>query len=170
MALREIRLEDDPILRKKSKRIDDVTERMQILLEDMVDTMNEADGIGLAAPQIGVLRRAIVIDIGEGPMKMINPEILEIEGQAIDVEGCLSVPGRSGTVSRPEWIKIKYLDVDGEESTLEGDGLLARAICHEIDHLDGILYIDKIIDEVELEELDDDDYYEDEDLSNGGII
>lgn len=168
MALREIRLEDDPILRKKSKEITDITKRIEVLLEDMVDTMNEADGVGLAAPQIGVLRRAIVVDVGEGPLKMINPEILEIEGEVTDVEGCLSIPGRSGTVSRPEWVKIKYLDMEGKENILEGDGLLARAICHEIDHLEGILYIDKIIDEVELEEDEGD--YEDGDMGNGDLI
>jgi peptide deformylase len=160
MAIREIRLEEDPILRKKSKKIDEITERIQILLEDMVETMDYADGVGLAAPQVGVLRRAIVIDIGDGPMKIMNPEILEINGEAIDVEGCLSIPGRSGTVKRPEWIKIKYLDIDGKEQILEGEGLFARALCHEIDHLEGILYTDKIIDEVELEDLDEDNDYD----------
>lgn len=153
MALREIRLSDDPILRKKSKEITEITDRIKILLDDMIDTMNEAEGVGLAAPQIGVLRRAVVIDVGEGPIKLINPIILETKGEEIDVEGCLSVPGRSGTVSRPEWVKIKFLDIDGNEKTMEGSGLLARAICHEIDHLEGILYIDKIIEEVEDENL-----------------
>lgn len=169
MAIREIRLEEDPILRKKSKKIDEITERIQILLEDMVETMEYADGVGLAAPQVGVLRRAIVIDVGDGPMKIINPEILEVNGEVIDVEGCLSIPGRSGTVKRPEWIKIKYLDIDGKEQILEGEGLFARALCHEIDHLEGILYTDKIIDEVELEDLDEEDY-EDEEDNNGGRI
>ncbi|MBU5426477.1 peptide deformylase [Tissierella pigra] len=155
MALREIRLSDDPILRKKSKEITEITDRIKILLDDMVDTMNEADGVGLAAPQVGILRRAVVIDIGEGPIKLINPEILDVEGEVIDIEGCLSVPGKSGTVCRPEWVKIKYIDIDGEEKTLEGKNLLARAICHEIDHLDGILYTDKMIEEVELEDEED---------------
>ena len=152
MALRRIRLSDDPILRKKSREITNITNRIKILLEDMIDTMNEEEGIGLAAPQVGVLRRAIVIDVGEGPIEFINPEIIETEGEAIEVEGCLSVPGRSGTVERPEWVKIKYLDIDGNEKTLEGTGLMARAICHEIDHLEGILYIDKMIEEIELVE------------------
>lgn len=152
MALREIRFSGDPILRKKSKEITEVTERIKILLEDMVDTMNKAEGVGLAAPQVGILRRAVVIDIGEGPIKLLNPEILELNGEVIDIEGCLSVPGRSGTVNRPEWVKIRYMDLEGEKKTLEGNGLMARAICHEIDHLDGILYIDKMIEEVELEE------------------
>lgn len=152
MALREIRFSEDPILRKKSKKITEVTERIKILLEDMVETMNNAEGVGLAAPQIGILRRAVVIDIGEGPIKLINPEILEMDGEVIDVEGCLSVPGRSGTVNRPEWVKIRYMDIEGEEKTLEGTGLMAKAICHEIDHLEGILYIDKMIEEIDLEE------------------
>jgi peptide deformylase len=155
MALREIRISGDPILRKKSKVITEVTERIKILLDDMIDTMNEAEGVGLAAPQIGILRRAVVIDVGEGPIKLLNPVIIEAKGQAIDIEGCLSVPGRSGTVDRPECVKIKYMDVDGSEKYLEGNGLLARAICHEIDHLDGILYTDKIIEEVVLEDDED---------------
>lgn len=156
MALRKIRLENDPILRKKSKEVGDVTDRIKLLLEDMVETMNHAEGVGLAAPQIGILRRVVVIDIGEGPLKLINPELIEREGEKVDVEGCLSVPGRSGTVKRPEKVKIKYKDVNGEDKVLEGKGLLARAICHEIDHLDGILYIDKMIEEVELVEDEED--------------
>lgn len=165
MALRKIRLEEDPILRKRSREITDINDRIKILLEDMVDTMDDADGVGLAAPQVGILRRAIVVNIGDGPIKMINPEILETEGKVIDVEGCLSVPGRSGTVNRPETIKVKYLDLVGKENNLEAEGLLARVICHEVDHLEGILYIDRMIEEVELEELD-----EDEDPDNGDII
>lgn len=152
MALREIRLDNDPILRKKSKEITEITDRIKILLDDMIDTMNEAEGVGLAAPQVGILRRAVVIDIGEGPIKLINPVILETKGEVIDIEGCLSIPGRSGTVNRPEWVRVKYIDIDGKEKVLEGSGLLARAICHEVDHLDGILYTDKIIEEVEVEE------------------
>lgn len=156
MALRKIRLSDDPILRKKSKEIGEVTDRIKILLDDMVETMKDEEGVGLAAPQVGVLRRAIVIDIGEGPVKIINPVIVDQEGEEIDVEGCLSVPGRSGTVKRPERIKISYKDVDGEEQVIEGTGLLARAICHEIDHLEGILYIDKMIEEIEIVEDEED--------------
>lgn len=156
MALRKIRLSDDPILRKKSKEIGEVTDRIKILLEDMVETMNEEDGVGLAAPQIGVLRRAVVIDVGQGPMKIINPVIVDQEGEEIDVEGCLSVPGRSGTVKRPERVKINYMDINGDPQTIEGRGLLARAICHEIDHLEGILYIDKMIEEIEITEDEED--------------
>ena len=155
MALREIRLEEDPILRKKSREITEVTDRIKVLLEDMVETMNDANGVGLAAPQVGILRRAIVIDIGQGPIKMINPEIQETEGEEIDVEGCLSVPGRSGTVSRPVSVNVNYLDIEGKEKTLEAEGLLARVICHEVDHLDGILYIDRMIEEIEYEDQDE---------------
>lgn len=155
MALREIRLSEDPILRKKSKEIKEITDRVKILLDDMIDTMNYAEGVGLAAPQVGVLRRAVVIDVGEGPIKMINPVILEVEGESIDIEGCLSVPGRSGKVIRPEKVKVKYLNINGEENILEGTGLLARAICHEVDHLNGILYTDKMIEEIVVDEDDE---------------
>ena len=155
MALRRIRVSGDPILRKKSREIRDINDRIKILLEDMIDTMNLEEGIGLAAPQVGILRRAIVIDIGEGPIKFINPEIIDRRGEKIEVEGCLSVPGRSGTVERPEWVKIKYLDIDGNKRIMEGTDLMARAICHEIDHLEGILYIDKMIEEIELIEEED---------------
>ncbi len=157
MAIRQVRIDGDPILRKKSKEIKEVNDRIKILLEDMVDTMEDEDGIGLAAPQIGVLRRAIVVDIGEGPIKMLNPEIVDEEGEKIDIEGCLSVPGRSGTVKRPLKIRTKYMDMEGKEQIMESEDLLARAICHEIDHLNGILYIDKMIEEVVLEDIDEDE-------------
>lgn len=157
MALRKIRLLDDPILRKKSREITEINERIKILLDDMVETMKAADGVGLAAPQVGVLRKAIVIDIGNGPIKLINPKILEQKGEIIDIEGCLSIPGKSGKVPRPEWVKVKYLDIEGNEKIIEGTGLLARALCHEIDHLDGILYIDKMIEEVPIEEVEEKD-------------
>jgi len=152
MAIRKLRFNEDPILHKKTRKIEDITERIKQLRDDMIETMNEAEGVGLAAPQIGVLRRAVVIDVGQGPLKLINPEILEVEGEVVDVEGCLSVPGRSGTVSRPEKVKIRYLDEDGNEKELESEGLLARAICHEIDHLEGVLYTDKMIEEIIPEE------------------
>lgn len=152
MALRTIRLEGDPILRKKSREIEDINERITILLDDMVETMEDADGVGLAAPQVGVLRRAIVIDVGEGPIKMVNPEIIERDGLKTDVEGCLSIPGKNGTVERPLHVKVKYRDEEGQERILEGSDLFARAICHEIDHLDGVLYTDKVIEFIELED------------------
>lgn len=152
MALRTIRLDGDPILRKKSRNIEDINERIKTLLDDMVETMEDADGVGLAAPQVGVLRRAVVIDVGEGPIKMINPEIIEEDGLETDVEGCLSIPGKTGTVERPLYVKVKYIDEEGEEKVLDGSNLFARAICHEIDHLDGILYTDKVIEFIELED------------------
>lgn len=160
MALREIRIDEDPILRKMSKEITIINDRIKILLEDMEETMIEANGIGLAAPQIGVLRRVIIIDVGEGIMKIINPEIIEVRGEVIDIEGCLSIPGKSGTVNRPEWVKLKYLNENGEETIIEGTDLLARAICHEVDHLNGILYTDKVIDYCT--DDDQDDYEEDD--------
>ncbi|MDR7869888.1 MAG: peptide deformylase [Tissierellaceae bacterium] len=150
MALRKIRIEGDPILRKKSRPVEEMNDRIKILLDDMIETMHDADGVGLAAPQIGVLKRIVVIDIGEGPIMIINPEIIETEGSYIDVEGCLSVPNKAGKVERPERVKIKYLNENWEETVLEGTELLAKAICHEIDHLDGILYTDKVIEYVEL--------------------
>ena len=146
MALREIRIDDDPILRKKSRVVSEINDRILTLLEDMEETMIHANGIGLAAPQVGVLRRVVTIDVGEGIMKIINPEILEVRGEVIEIEGCLSLPGISGTVERPEWVKLKYLNENGEEVIIEGTDLLARAICHEVDHLDGILYTDKVIE------------------------
>lgn len=146
MAIRQIRFEDDEILRKKSRKIDRIDDRIKELAEDLIDTMIEEEGVGLAAPQVGVLKRIVVVDIGEGPIILINPEILNEEGEEIDDEGCLSVPGKSGKVSRPKKVTVKYTDIDGEEKTVEGRGLLARAFCHEIDHLEGILYTDKVID------------------------
>ena len=152
MAIRQIRYVGDPILRKVAREVTEINERIKTLLEDMVETMYEYDGVGLAAPQVGILRRVVVIDVGEGPIKMINPEIIEQEGESVDIEGCLSIPNRSGTVKRPEKVKVRYLDENGVEKTLEGTGLLARAICHEVDHLNGILFVDKMIEEVELDQ------------------
>lgn len=152
MAIRQIRYAGDPILRKVSREVTEINDRIKTLLEDMVETMYEYDGVGLAAPQVGILRRVVVIDVGEGPIKMINPEIIEQEGESVDIEGCLSIPNRSGTVKRPEKVKVRYLDENGVEKTLEGTGFLARAICHEVDHLNGILFVDKMIEEVELDQ------------------
>ncbi len=146
MAVRVIRLDSDPILRKKSRHIDEINDRTLELLDDLVDTMVEAEGVGLAAPQIGVLRRAVVVDVGDGPIKMVNPVIVSDEGEEIQPEGCLSVPGYTGLVERPLKISVKYTDEKGEEVILEAEELLARAICHEIDHLEGILYTDKATD------------------------
>lgn len=143
MAKRIIRTDEDPILRKKSRKVDKIDDKILVLLDDMVETMYDANGVGLAAPQIGVLRRLVVIDIGEGPMKLINPEITFTDGEEEDLEGCLSVPGYNGLVKRPEKLICKYTDENNENIELEAEGFLARAICHELDHLDGILYTDK---------------------------
>ncbi|HHY13167.1 MAG TPA: peptide deformylase [Thermoanaerobacterales bacterium] len=143
MALRKIRQYDDVILRKKSKTVLVIDKRTEELIEDMLETMYNADGVGLAAPQVGILKRIVVIDVGEGPIILINPEILASEGESIMQEGCLSVPGVLGDVKRPEKITVEAQDVDGNKVRIEGDGLLARALFHEIDHLNGILFIDK---------------------------
>lgn len=145
MGLRNIRKFGDEILRKKSRPVDEINERIKIMVKDMFDTMYEADGVGLAAPQIGILKRLVVIDVGEGPITLINPEILEAEGSVLDEEGCLSLPGSQGIVPRPQKVKVKALNENGKETIIEGEGLLARAMCHEIDHLDGILFIDKVV-------------------------
>ncbi|AFS78692.1 peptide deformylase Def [Gottschalkia acidurici 9a] len=149
MAIRQLRFEDDEILRKKSRVVETIDEKIKILVEDMIETMYKEEGVGLAAPQVGILKRVVVVDIGEGPITMINPEILSEEGETIDFEGCLSVPGKRGKVNRPFKVKVKFTDINGEEKTLEGEDFLARAFCHEIDHLDGILYIDRVIGEIE---------------------
>lgn len=146
MALRNIRLEDDEILRKKSRKIESVNDRIKTLIEDMKETMYSANGVGLAAPQVGILKRLIVVDVGEGPIVLINPEILEEKGSETDFEGCLSLPGKEGSVERPSYVKVKGINEDGKEVICSGEGLLARAFCHEIDHLDGILFIDKALD------------------------
>lgn len=150
MAIRTILniTDDNELLRKKSREITEIDDRIKTLLDDMAETMRDAGGVGLAAPQVGILRRAVVIDIGEGLIELINPVIVYKKGEQIDAEGCLSVPGRSGTVARPEKVKVRALNRDGEEILIDGEGLLARALCHEIDHLDGTVYIDKMIAEI----------------------
>ena len=148
MAIRNIRTDNDEILRKKSKKVEEINNRIKILIEDMKETMYGADGVGLAAPQVGILKRIAVVDVGEGPIVIINPEIIETSGCEIDVEGCLSLPGKQGEVERPAMVKVKALSENGEEFIVEGEGLLARALCHEIDHLDGILFTDKLVDKV----------------------
>lgn len=145
MAIRTIRISTDEVLRKKCKVVKEITPNLLTLLDDMTDTMYEANGVGLAAPQVGILKRVVVIDIGEGLVELINPEILETSGSQIDDEGCLSVPGKYAPVDRPYYAKVKAMDRDGNEFIIEGEELMARALCHEIDHLDGILYIDKAL-------------------------
>ena len=144
MATRKIRELGDEVLTKQCKEVTKMTLRTKILIQDMLDTMYEALGVGLAAPQVGVLKRIIVIDVGEGPIVLINPEILETSGEQTGEEGCLSVPGKSGQVTRPDYVKVRALNEDMEEIELEGTGLLARAFCHEIDHLDGKMYVDLV--------------------------
>ena len=151
MALRNIRTIGDSILLKTCKPVKEINDRTLELIDDMLETMYEAQGVGLAAPQIGVLKRIVVIDIGEGPIVLINPEILETSGEQPGNEGCLSVPGKCGIVTRPNYVKVRAVDENMEEFELEGEELLARAICHECDHLDGKLYVDMV--EGELEEV-----------------
>ena len=141
MAIRRIREMGDEVLTKVCKEVRQMTPRTQMLIEDMLDTMYEAMGVGLAAPQVGILKRIVVIDIGEGPVVMINPEIVETSGEQTGEEGCLSVPGKSGIVTRPDYVKAVALNEDMEEYVIEGEGLMARAICHELEHLEGHLYV-----------------------------
>lgn len=143
MALRNIVKYGDEILKKTCRPVTDINDRIQVLIDDMIETVHEANGAGLAAPQVGVLRRIFVVDIGGGPIVLINPEIVETDGVQDGEEGCLSLPGRAGKVSRPNYVRIKGLDRNGNEVEYEGTELLARAFCHENDHLNGILYIDR---------------------------
>ena len=147
MAIRIIRKDDDPVLRKISKPVDEINEKIHLLLEDMAETMYDADGVGLAAPQIGILKRVVVIDTGEGLIELINPEIIETEGYQNGAEGCLSLPGISGDVERPMKVKVRALDRNGKVFELVGAELLARVFSHEVDHLNGILFTDKVKDE-----------------------
>ncbi len=149
MAIRKIvKLGEDDVLRKHARRVDKFDKRLATLLDDMADTLYEADGAGLAAPQVGILKRAVVIDVGEGLIELVNPEILSSEGEQMCIEGCLSVPGRRGRVLRPEKVLVHAQDRRGKHIELEGEGFLANAICHELDHLDGVLYVDKMIEDV----------------------
>lgn len=145
MALRNIREIGDEILTKQCKEVKEMTPRTRMLIEDMLDTMYEANGVGLAAPQVGILKRIVVIDVtGDEPYILINPRIVETDGEQVGQEGCLSVPGKSGQVTRPNYVKAEALDINMEPFVLEGTELLARAICHELDHLDGHLYVEKV--------------------------
>ena len=157
MALRTIRVQGDSVLTKKSRTVDKMTPRIGELITDMLDTMYDAMGVGLAAPQVGILKRIVVIDVGEGPIVLINPEILETSGEQTGDEGCLSVPGMAGQVTRPNYVKVKALDVNMEEQIYEGEGLLARAFCHEIDHLDGKMYTELVEGELHTVTYDEED-------------
>lgn len=149
MATRQIRLSTDEVLRKKCKPVKEINQNTLTLLDDMAETMYEANGVGLAAPQVGILKRIVTIDIGDGLVELINPVILEAKGSQIDYEGCLSIPGASARVDRPAYVKVEALNRNGEKIIIEGEELMAVALCHELDHLDGVLYIDKALPEEE---------------------
>ena len=157
MALRKIRTEGDPVLRKVSRPVTEMNQKIRTLIFDMLDTMYESMGVGLAAPQVGILKRLVTIDVGDGPIVLINPEILETSGEQTGDEGCLSVPGMAGQVTRPNYVKVKALDENMEEVIYEGTELLARAFCHEIDHLDGKMYTDLVEGELHRTVYDDDE-------------
>ncbi|MGN1115577.1 MAG: peptide deformylase [Candidatus Ornithomonoglobus sp.] len=144
MAIRQLRLREDEILRKQCKEVKKFDEKLGILLDDMYDTMTKAEGVGLAAPQVGILKRVVVIDIGEGRIELINPEIIETSGSQNGAEGCLSFPGLYGEVERPNYVKVKAQDRTGRWFTVEGEELLARALCHECDHLNGHVFTEKV--------------------------
>ncbi|MDO4445880.1 MAG: peptide deformylase [Bacillota bacterium] len=160
MAIRKIRTMGDRILNKKCRPVEEITPKIKTLINDMLDTMYDAYGVGLAAPQVGILKRIVVIDVGDRPWVLINPEITETSGEQTGDEGCLSLPGKSGTVTRPNVVTVKAYDENMELFTLTGEGLLARAICHECDHLDGIMYVEHV--EGELRDTVYDDEEEDE--------
>lgn len=164
MALRQIRIMGDEKLEKVCRPVTEMTPRTKELIRDMLDTMYDANGVGLAAPQVGILKRIVVIDIGEGPVVLVNPEILETSGEQTGQEGCLSLPGQAGIVTRPNYVKVKAYNEEMQEFELEGTELMARAICHECDHLDGIMYVrhveGELFDVSEQEELPEDEYIE----------
>ena len=143
MALRNIRILGDEILKKQAKEVTEMTPKIEELIDDMFETMYDANGCGLAAPQVGIRKRIVVIDCSDQPLVLINPEILETSGEQTGQEGCLSVPGKVGIVTRPNYAKVKALDENMDEIIVEGTELLARCLCHEIDHLNGIMYVDK---------------------------
>ncbi len=153
MAIRNVVTVGDPVLRKTSRKVERFNERLWQLLDDMKDTMYKAEGVGLAAVQVGILKRVVVVDVGDGLLELINPEIVETSGEIEDVEGCLSVPGQNGLVKRPEYCKIRAQNRNGVWRFYEGTGLKARCFCHEIDHLDGIIYTDKQIKSLTAEEI-----------------
>lgn len=149
MAVRIIKTQEDAVLRKKSRNVEKIDERIFQLLDDMAETMVKADGVGLAAPQVGVLKRVVIIDVGEGVIEMINPQIMEYDGEQLGDEGCLSVPGKFGKVRRPNRVKVSFINRHGNKVEMEDKGLFARAVFHEVDHLDGVLFIDKVEGELE---------------------
>lgn len=153
MALRKIREIGDPCLKKKCREVENFDEKLHTLLDDMIETLEEANGVGLAAPQVGILRRVVIIDRGEdGIIELINPEIIKTEGSVNDIEGCLSVPGKAGMVERPKKATVRAFDRNQNPIEYTGEGLYARCICHECDHLEGILYVEKVSEFIEDEE------------------
>ncbi|MBR5679287.1 MAG: peptide deformylase [Clostridia bacterium] len=155
MAILNIVKEGDPLLRKKCRPVTEITPRILTLLDDMRETLIEANGAGLAAPQVGILRRIALVDLGEEIVELINPEILETEGEQEEVEGCLSVPDVWGITKRPAWVKVRAMNRNGEEFEVEGEGLNARCLCHEIDHLDGHLFTDNVVHILSPEEVEE---------------
>ena len=154
MAIRIVRKDGDEVLRKKAKPVEEINDKITVLLKDMAETMYRYDGVGLAAPQVGVLKRIVVIDAGEKLYELINPVIVSQSGEQNYIEGCLSIPGVYGEVKRPAAVKVEALNPKGETVAIDGEGLLAVVLCHEIDHLDGILYKDKAIRMISKEELE----------------
>ena len=155
MAIRNLRFEGDPILRKTSKEVKEITPKIVELVDDMLETMYEANGVGLAAPQVGILRRVVIVDTGEEILELVNPELVETSGEQCGAEGCLSVPGKYGLVKRPNYAKVRAQDRNGEWFEAEGEELIARCFCHELDHLDGIVYtevMERFLTEEELEQ------------------
>ena len=152
MAIRNIRTNEDPILRKKSREVEKFDDRLWQLLDDMADTMYAAEGVGLAAVQVGILRRVVIVDVGEGLIELINPEIIDEDGIQCDVEGCLSLPGKQAYTMRPMTVTVKAQNRNGNWCVYKGTELKAKAFCHEIDHLDGILYVDKIATQDEVDQ------------------
>lgn len=151
MAIRNIVKEGDEVLAKNCRTVTEFDEKLARLLDDMADTLYDADGAGLAAPQVGILKRICLVDVGDGLIELINPEIIETKGEQKEMEGCLSCPGIWGYTKRPMWVKVKAQDRFGKEFTVSGEGLKARAFCHEIDHLSGILFKEKVVEFVEMD-------------------
>ena len=157
MAIRNIVKDGDPILKKKCRPVEKFDRKLAVLLEDMAETMHLANGVGLAAPQVGMLRRVVVIDVGEGVIELVNPEIIAYSGEQTGLEGCLSFPGEWGLAKRPNYVKVRAQDRNGEVFEIEGRELLARAFCHEIDHLNGIVFkdvVDRMLSAAEIEEME----------------
>lgn len=144
MALRTIRIQGDPVLNKVCREVTEVTPKIKTLIDDMLETMYDASGVGLAAPQVGILKRIVTIDVGDGPIVMINPKIITSDGEQTGGEGCLSLPGKAGQVTRPNHVIARAFDEDMNEFEIEGTELLARAICHELDHLEGHMYTELV--------------------------